>query len=90
MVMGKVLKVTYQIHGTGTGTTSTFTLPFSASTFQDYSFIVTAVNNGTIAAAMIVITSGSATVTCYANGAAGNFTNATPRILRGVFEIPIP
>lgn len=85
------LIVQYQIEGTGTNSTHSFTIPFSSSSWGTQYFIGHTLNNGTTqAAGSITLPASSSTVTV--NNAASttaSWTNATTQAMRGTLTINI-
>lgn len=85
------LIVQYQIEGTGTNSTHSFTIPFSSSSWGTQYFIGHTVNNGTTqAAGSITLPASSSTVTV--NNAASttaSWANATTQAMRGTLTINI-
>jgi hypothetical protein len=63
--------------GTGTGTTSTFTIPFTAAYTALYPAIV--VDNGTTVWGRCTTTAGSNIMSVHTTPGGGSFTNATSR-----------
>lgn len=72
----------FNIVGTGTGSTSSITLPFTSSSWGTQDFIIR-VQNSTFAAGLASVAASSTTLNVYPTPTAGNFTNGAARAVSG-------
>jgi len=88
--VGKTMRVMVQLEGTGTGTTTSFTLPFNASAWGTQYFILQTQNNTTQSASVAWVAANGSTVTV-SNSASTttSWTNGVLRNVRGQFIINV-
>jgi len=89
-ITDKVMRVMVQIEGTGSGATTSFTLPLNASAWGTQYFILQTQNNTTQSASVATVSASGSTVTV-SNSASttSSWTNAVQRNVRGQFFINI-
>jgi hypothetical protein len=84
--VGKQVTIFWDLNGDGTGTETSFTVPYTAAhTSWGGNFIHACLgqNNGTTASAFAILNENTSTVICYPNGSLGNWTNLTTRETAG-------
>lgn len=89
-ISGKTMSVMVQLEGTGSGTTTSFTLPNNATAWGTQYFILQTQNNTTQSASVATVSANGNTVTI-SNSASTtpSWTNAVQRNVRGQFFINI-
>jgi hypothetical protein len=87
----KTLIVQYQIEGSGTNTTHSFTIPYNASTWGTQYFMCHALNNNTTQSVGVVTISASSNVVTCSNttSTSASWINATNQAMRGTITINI-
>lgn len=93
LIDSNLMVVQFNIEGTGSGTSTTFTLPYSASTWARQYFVYHSLNNNTTQASSICYVDASSSSMVFSmtasTGGTNSWANATTRHIHGIILINI-